>query len=161
MEKIRVRIMVLYRPIRSEKNPENDRPKAEPLHIRLAHVGEFIPRSKRALRVHAGDDIEARLAAETLVQRKYWEETDCTNEHKLEHCSLLSVLLSFYLCSTRGQNSQDIPIVAHENLASIKHFKSTAPPFNFGGNRPLIAKFPKSICAVTMNPTIRSDQAQP
>ena len=69
-------IMVLKRPILSEMYPENERPNAEPLtsEISEGRRGGGSPQQKGAdLRVQDRDDIEARLAAETLLKSVSWQ----------------------------------------------------------------------------------------
>ena len=109
------------------------------------------------LRVEDCNDIEARLAAEALSQCVCRKQTQSPKEHKLKAWSLL--LENFHNIS--WENSHAIPIVAHENLASLKHFRLTVPPAAFGGNLPLIQTFPTNIKTRTIIASTLIAHAQP
>jgi hypothetical protein len=64
------------------------------------------------------------------------------------------------LKSTSIGDLQAIPNVAQLNLASLKHFKSTAPPFFLGGNLPLIHTFPITINPPTISARMRIAHVQ-
>jgi hypothetical protein len=60
-----------------------------------------------------------------------------------------------------GNGVPAIPTVAHTNLVSLKHPRSTAPPFFPVGSRPLIHTFPTPINSKMINANTRIAHAHP